>query len=186
MYEWMKRLLIYLLSSGHWPDLKAVYSTYHRLTDGLPTWIEQSNDSLSTSSFHIIIYSGAFISFLSLSSIFLFFHYPHIFIFIITVRAGYLYVTDTLSTPAITEPPSVECQELLILSQIKCMCGQNWPRCIVPSERLYVIVIVSSDDIGLEYCMYTYHQRCTKLRHWLYRLGNTLHSFQGTGDLRAL
>ena len=74
MNEWMKWLLIYRLSSGQWPDLKSVHSTYHRLTDGLPTWVEQSKDtcSWSTSSFPIIIYSGSIISFLFLSFIFFF------------------------------------------------------------------------------------------------------------------
>ena len=42
-----------------------------------------------------------------------FFLCAHIFIFIFTVHACYLYVTDTLSTPTCTEPPSVECQGLL-------------------------------------------------------------------------
>ena len=134
--EWMKWLLIYRLSSGQWPDLKAVYSTYHRLTDGLPTWVEQSKDtySWSTSSFPTIIYSGSIISFFLCHSYSLFLC-PHIFIFIYTVHAGCLYVTDTLSTPTITEPPSVECQDLLIPCQIECMCGQNRPQFIVPSER---------------------------------------------------
>ena len=63
MNEWIKWLLIYRLSSGQWPDLKAVHSTYHRLSDGLPTWVEQSKDtySWSTSSFPTIIYSGSII-----------------------------------------------------------------------------------------------------------------------------
>ena len=67
-----------------------------------------------------------------------FFLCPNIFIFIYTVHAGCLYVTNTLSTPTITEPPSVECQDLLIPCQIECMCGQNRPRFIhvVPSGRL--------------------------------------------------
>ena len=34
----------YHLLSGHWPDFKTIYSTYHRLTNGLPTWVEQSKD----------------------------------------------------------------------------------------------------------------------------------------------
>ena len=60
MNEWMKWILIYRLSSGKWPDLKAVHSTYHRLTDGLPIWVEQSKDtySWSSSSFLTIIYLG--------------------------------------------------------------------------------------------------------------------------------
>ena len=47
-------------------DLKAVHSTYHRLTDGLPTWVEQSKDTCSWSTFPTIIYLGLnhFFSFL--------------------------------------------------------------------------------------------------------------------------
>ena len=67
---------------------------------------------------------------------FLFFHCSHIFIFIFTVGAGYLYIIDTLSTPTVTDPPSVECQDLLSLCQIECLCGQNRPWFIVPSKRL--------------------------------------------------
>ena len=101
----MKWLLIYRLSSGQWPDLKAVHSTYQRLTDGLHTWVEQSKDtySWSTSSFPSMIYSG-------LNHLFYFFviHIlflcPHIFIFIYTVHAGCLYVTDTLSTSTTVKP----------------------------------------------------------------------------------
>ena len=72
-------LIFYYLAS-YWPDLKAVYSTYHRLTSWLPTWVEQSKVtySLSTSFFPTILYSDTFISFLSLSSIF-FFSIAHIF-----------------------------------------------------------------------------------------------------------
>ena len=109
---------------------------------GLPTWVEQSKDTCawSTSSFPIIIYSGSIISFLSLSFIFFFPlpTYTDIVIFIYTVHAGCLYVTDTLSTPTFTEPPSVECQDLLIPCQIECMCSQNRSRFIVPSERLCI------------------------------------------------
>ena len=75
-------------------------------------------------------------SFFFLCHSYSFFLFSHIFLFIYTVHAGCLYVTDTLSTPTITEPPSVECQDLLIPCQIECMCGQNRPRFIVPSERL--------------------------------------------------
>ena len=129
-------LLIYRLSSGQWPDLKAVHSTYHRLTDGLPTWVEQSKDtcSWSTSSFPTFIYSGSIISFLSLSIIFIFLC-PHIFIFIYTVHAGCLYVTDTLSTPTITELPLMECQDLLI--PIACVARIHLGLVKVPSERLH-------------------------------------------------
>ena len=76
---------------------------------------------------------GSIISFLSLSLIF-FYSFAHIFIFVYTVHAGCLYVTDTLSTPTITEPPTMECQNLLIPCQIECMCGQKRPWFIVPSE----------------------------------------------------
>ena len=139
MMEWMKWLLIYRLSSGQWPDLKSVHSTctYHRLTYGLPTWVVQSKDtcSWSTSSFPpSFIQARAFLFFLCHS--YSFFLCPHIFIFIFTVHAGYLYVTDTLSTPTITEPPLEECQDLLIPCKIECISGQNRPQFIVPSERL--------------------------------------------------
>ena len=76
-----------------------------------------------------------FYSFCIIHILFSFAHI-HLFIFIFAVRAGCLYVTDTLSTPTITEPPSVECQDLLIPCQIECMYSQNRPRFIVPSERL--------------------------------------------------
>ena len=42
------------------------------------------------------------------------FPYPLLFLAIYALHAGYLFVTDTLSTPTITESPSVECQDLLI------------------------------------------------------------------------
>ena len=139
MNEWKKWLLIYRLSSGQLPDLKAVHSTYHRLTDGLPTWVEQSKDTCMFMvnvlfSHHHLFVLNHFFSFHVINI--LFFLCPHIFIFIYTLHAGCVYVTDTLLTPTITEPPSVECQDLLIPCQIECMCGQNRPRFIVPSERL--------------------------------------------------
>ena len=40
-------------------------------------------------------------------------HYNHFNEFVL-VHAGYLFVSDALSTPTITEPPSLECQDLLI------------------------------------------------------------------------
>ena len=77
----MKWLLIYRLSSGQWPNLKAVHSMlhiYHRLTDGLPTWVEQSKDTClwSTSSFPTIIYLGLnhFFSFFVIHILFSFTH----------------------------------------------------------------------------------------------------------------
>ena len=39
---------------------------------------------------------------------------PLLFLAICALHAGYLFVTDTLSTPTIAKPPSVECQDLLI------------------------------------------------------------------------
>ena len=75
----MRWLLIYRLSSGQWPDLKAVRSTYHTLTDGLPTWVEQSKDtcSWSTSSFPTsFIRAQSFLFFLCHSCSF--FLCPHI------------------------------------------------------------------------------------------------------------
>ena len=69
--EWINEVVfIYRLSSGQWPDLKAVHSTYHRLTDGLSTWVQQSKDtcSWSISSFNTI--------FIRAQS-FLFFHYHY-------------------------------------------------------------------------------------------------------------
>ena len=71
----MKWLLIYRLSSGHGPDLIAIYSTYHRLSSELPTWVDQCKDtySWSTSSLStIIILFGIFHIFSFLSSIFFF------------------------------------------------------------------------------------------------------------------
>ena len=57
----------------------------------------------------------------------------------------------TLSTPTITEPPSVECQDLLIPCQIECMCSQNRPWFIVPSERL-------SNEVQVP--VFCYHKLC--------------------------
>ena len=45
--EWMKWLLVYRLSLGQWTNLKAVHSTNHRLSDGLPTWVEQYKETYS-------------------------------------------------------------------------------------------------------------------------------------------
>ena len=110
------------------------------LTRVLPTWVEQSKDTYihgqlplyPTSFIRALSY---FFSFFVIHFLF-FFHCPHIFIFVFTVRTGYLYVTDTLSTPTITEPLSVVCQDLLTLCQMECMWDQNYRlRFIVPSER---------------------------------------------------
>ena len=69
-------------------------------------------------SHHHLFGAQSFLFFLCQS--YSFFLCPHIFIFIYTVHAGCLYVTDTLSTPTITEPPSVECQDLLIPHRSMC------------------------------------------------------------------
>ena len=120
----MKWLLIYCLSSSQWPDFKAVQNTYHRL----PTWIEQSKDTNSWST--SILSRHHLIGHYHLLSIFImhfsFSFCPHLFIFIFTVNADYLYVADTLSTLAIKpKQASVEFQDLLISCQIECMFGQN-------------------------------------------------------------
>ena len=138
MNEWMKWSLIYRLSSGQWPDLKAVHSTYHILN-----WWAAYLGRTEQGHMFMVNFLFSHHHLFGLNYIFSFFviHIliflcPHIFIFIFTVHAGCLYVTDTLSTPTITEPPSVECQDLLIPCQIECMYCQNRPRFIVPSERL--------------------------------------------------
>ena len=100
------RLITQSLSGSH---------TNRRFTaDELPTWVEQSQDLMlrSTVSFLIVTYLGAFLSFNHLSNCI--FPCPLLFLAIYALHAWYLFVTDTLSTPTITEPPSVECQDLLI------------------------------------------------------------------------
>ena len=89
--------------------------TYRRFkADELPTWVEQSQDLMlrSTVSFLIVTYSGSFLSFNHPSNCI--FPCPLLFLAIYALHAGYLFVTDTLSTPTTTEPPSMECQDLLI------------------------------------------------------------------------
>ena len=104
------RLITRSLSGSH---------TNRRFTaDELPTWVEQSQDLMlrSTVSFLIVTYSGAFLSFNHHSNCI--FPCPLLFLAIYALHAGYLFVTDTLSTPTITEPPSVECQDLLIPTRL--------------------------------------------------------------------
>ena len=48
------------------------------------------------------------------SSFKLHFSLPNFIPAIYALHAGYLFETDTLSTPTISEAPSVECQDLLI------------------------------------------------------------------------
>ena len=74
--------------------------------DELPTWVEQSQDLMlrSTVSFLIVTYSGSFLSFNHLSNCI--FPCPLLFLAIYALHAGYLFVTDTLSTPTcFTEQP---------------------------------------------------------------------------------
>ena len=73
--------------------LQYILQTYQRASYLGRTEYKDTH-SRSTSSFPIINYLGTFMSFLSLSSIFFFFHCPHIFIFVFTVRTGYLYVIE--------------------------------------------------------------------------------------------
>ena len=75
-------------------------------------WQSQDLMLRSTVSFLIVTYSGTFLSLNHLSNCF--FPCPLLFLAIYALRAGYLFVTDTLSTSTITEPPSVKCQHLLI------------------------------------------------------------------------
>ena len=117
--------------------------------------IPRLQSGLYALSYHII-------SFLSLSSIY-FYHCPHIFIFIFTVHAGCMYVTDTLLTPTIKEPPSMECQDLLILCQMECMYGYNRPLFIVPSERLSIEVQVPclrDYTMTNRHCVFCFHYLC--------------------------
>ena len=118
--------------------------------DELPTWVEQSQDLMlrSTVSFLIVTYSGTFLTFYHLSSCI--FPCPHLFLAIYALHAGYLFVTDTLSTPTITEPPSMECQDLLITTRLNaCVYSQNRPRFKVPSERL-------SNEVQFPICLRDY------------------------------
>ena len=94
------------------------YLFFSSLSDELSTWVVQSQDLMlrSTVSFLIVTDSGTFLSFNHLS--YCIFPCPLIFLAIYALHArylfGYLFVTDILSTPTITESPSVECQDLLI------------------------------------------------------------------------
>ena len=100
------RLITRSLSGSH---------TNRRFTaDELPTWVEQIQNLMlrSTVSFLIITYSGSFLSFNHLSNCI--FPCPLLFLALYALHAGNLFETDTLSTPTITEPSSVECQDLLI------------------------------------------------------------------------
>ena len=96
------------------PISKWFTSNWRFTADELLTWVEQSQDLMlrSTVSFLIVTYSYPFLSFWSFQVlIFLAQFYSSSFTLL---HAGYLFVTDTLSTPTITEPPSVEFQDLLI------------------------------------------------------------------------
>ena len=92
-------------------------------SDELPTWVEQSHDLMirSTVYFLIVTYSGTFLSFNHLSNcIFLCLLF---FLAIYALHAGYLFVTDTLSTPTISEPPRREWKRQL---------------CVLPLFSLYL------------------------------------------------
>ena len=99
------RLITRYLSGSH---------TNRRFTADEQSRAEQSQDLMlrSTVSFLIVTYSGSFLSFKHLSNCI--FPCQLLFLAIYALHAGYLFVTDTLSTPTIAEPPSVECQDPLI------------------------------------------------------------------------
>ena len=107
------------------PNIRLIYPISKRFTpnrrftaDELPTWVEQSQDLMlrSTVSFLIATYSGTFLSFNHISN----YIFPCLLLFlaIYALHAGYLFVSDTLSTPTITEPPSVEYQDLLVPTRL--------------------------------------------------------------------
>ena len=115
--EWMNELNIPPNIRLINPISKRFTSNWRFTADELPTWVEQSQDLMlrSTVSFLIVTYSGTFLSLNHLSNCF--FPCPLLFLAIYALHAGYLFVTDTLSTPTITEPPLMECQDLLILTR---------------------------------------------------------------------
>ena len=113
------------------PNIRLINPISKRFTNNrrftsneLPTWVEQSQEIMlrSTVSSHHYIF-GLFLVFQS--SFKLHFPYPLLSLAIYDLHAGYHFVTDTHSTPTIMEPPSMECQDLLISCQIECMCCQN-------------------------------------------------------------
>ena len=108
-------------------SLSGSHTNWRFTADELPTWVEQSQDLMlwSTVSFLIVTYSGTFLSLNHLPNCI--FPCPLLLLTNYALRAGYLFVADTLSTPAITEPPSVEGQVLLIPRQIETTCSQNRP-----------------------------------------------------------
>ena len=103
-------------------------------SDELPTWVEQSQNLMlrSTVSFLNVTYSGTFLSFNHLSNYI--YPCPLLFLVIYPLHAGYLFVTDTLNT--ISEPPSVECQDLLIPTRSNTCVARIDLGSQVPSERL--------------------------------------------------
>ena len=88
--------------------------------------------------FHTIFYSGTFISFLSLSSIF-FFSLPTYF------HLHYYCAARTCMELTLSQHQLLRnhlrwsARIFLIPCQIECMCDQNRARFIVPSERLTLI-----------------------------------------------
>ena len=84
--------------------------TYNRRfkSDELPTLIEQSQDLMLRSTVSFLIVRHIFGHFLVFQSSFIWhFSLPTLFLAIYAMHAGYLFST-------ITEPPSVECQDLII------------------------------------------------------------------------
>ena len=90
------------------------FTTHRRFTsDELPTWVEQSQDRILRST--VSFFSSSHIQALSCLSIvfYIAFFFSHFYSSPLE-HARYLFVTDTLSTPTVMEPPSMECQDLFI------------------------------------------------------------------------
>ena len=128
------------------------FKTNRRFTsDELPTWVEQSQYLMQrlTVYFLIITYSDPFLYFDHLSSC-IFVLPTFISSHLRFVHVGFLFVTDSLSTSTITEPPSAECQERLIPTRSKsCVAridlgfkthSNNW---YVEKRQIVMIGVVS-------------------------------------------
>ena len=113
---WMNELDTYIP-----PNIRLINPISKRFTPNLrftshelPTWVEQSQDLMLRST---VYFSSSLIRTLSCLSIIFqiaYFLAHFLLLAIYALHDGYLFATDTLSTPTITEPPSVECQDLLI------------------------------------------------------------------------
>ena len=120
-------LLYRLINTSFINPISNRFTSNRRYTsDELSTWVEQSQDLMrrSTVSFLIVTYLGTFLSLNHLSNCI--FPCPLLFFYIYALHAGYLFVTDTLSTPTITETPWVECQDLLIPTRPLCLRGASF------------------------------------------------------------